>query len=77
MYLGHFIAWLSASILYAQQLHATPGNTDVLPGRWPTTRRDRRRHLRHCRGLDDGEPDDLPGRPGVPGRGAFVFPIAA
>jgi purine-cytosine permease-like protein len=32
MYLGHFIAWLAASILYAQQLHATPGNTDVLPG---------------------------------------------
>jgi purine-cytosine permease-like protein len=32
MYLGHFIAWLSASILYALQLHNTPGNTDVLPG---------------------------------------------
>jgi len=32
MYLGHFIAWLSASILYAHQLHATPGNTAVLPG---------------------------------------------
>jgi purine-cytosine permease-like protein len=32
MYLGHFIAWLAASILYAQQLYATPGNTDVLPG---------------------------------------------
>jgi purine-cytosine permease-like protein len=32
MYLGHFVAWLSASILYARQLHATPGNTDVLPG---------------------------------------------
>jgi purine-cytosine permease-like protein len=32
MYLGHFIAWLAASILYAQQLHATPGNTAVLPG---------------------------------------------
>jgi purine-cytosine permease-like protein len=32
MYLGHFIAWLSASILYAQQLQATPGNTAVLPG---------------------------------------------
>ena len=32
MYLGHFIAWLSASILYAQQLRAMPGNTDVLPG---------------------------------------------
>ena len=32
MYLGHFIAWLSASILYAQQLHATPGDTTVLPG---------------------------------------------
>jgi purine-cytosine permease-like protein len=32
MYLGHFIAWLAASILYARQLQATPGNTDVLPG---------------------------------------------
>jgi purine-cytosine permease-like protein len=32
MYLGHFIAWLSASILYAQQLQATPANTSVLPG---------------------------------------------
>jgi purine-cytosine permease-like protein len=32
MYLGHFIAWLSASILYAQHLRAMPGNTDVLPG---------------------------------------------
>jgi purine-cytosine permease-like protein len=32
MYLGHFIAWLAASILYALQLHVTPGNTDVLPG---------------------------------------------
>jgi purine-cytosine permease-like protein len=32
MYLGHFIAWLAASILYALQLHTTPGNTDVLPG---------------------------------------------
>jgi purine-cytosine permease-like protein len=32
MYLGHFIAWLAASILYAQQLHVTPENTNVLPG---------------------------------------------
>jgi purine-cytosine permease-like protein len=32
MYLGHFIAWLSASILYAHQLHITPNNTNVLPG---------------------------------------------
>jgi purine-cytosine permease-like protein len=32
MYLGHFVAWLAASILYAQQLQATPANTDVLPG---------------------------------------------
>jgi purine-cytosine permease-like protein len=32
MYLGHFIAWLSASILYAHQLHVTPANTNVLPG---------------------------------------------
>jgi purine-cytosine permease-like protein len=32
MYLGHFLAWLAASILYAAQLHADPSNTDVLPG---------------------------------------------
>ena len=32
MYLGHFVAWLAASILYAAQLHADPANTDVLPG---------------------------------------------
>ena len=32
MYVGHFMAWLSASILYALQLHGDPTNTDVLPG---------------------------------------------
>lgn len=32
MYVGHFMAWLSASILYAFQLHMDPNNTDVLPG---------------------------------------------
>lgn len=32
MYLGHFLAWISASILFALQLHANPSNTDVLPG---------------------------------------------
>ena len=32
MYLGHFLAWLAASILYAYQLHQTPENTKVLPG---------------------------------------------
>ena len=32
MYLGHFLAWLSASILYAEQLHREPSNTAVLPG---------------------------------------------
>jgi purine-cytosine permease-like protein len=32
MYLGHFLAWIAASILYALQLHADPGNTAVLPG---------------------------------------------
>jgi purine-cytosine permease-like protein len=32
MYIGHFMAWLSASILYAVQLQADPSNTDVLPG---------------------------------------------
>jgi len=32
MYLGHFLAWIAASILYALQLHQDPSNTDVLPG---------------------------------------------
>lgn len=32
MYVGHFLAWLCASILYAYQLHLDPANTDVLPG---------------------------------------------
>jgi purine-cytosine permease-like protein len=32
MYVGHFMAWLTASILYALQLHLDPSNTDVLPG---------------------------------------------
>lgn len=32
MYLGHFLAWISASILFALQLHRDPTNTDVLPG---------------------------------------------
>jgi purine-cytosine permease-like protein len=32
MYLGHFLAWISASILFALQLHQDPTNTDVLPG---------------------------------------------
>ena len=32
MYLGHFIAWLAASVLYALQLHRDPANTAVLPG---------------------------------------------
>jgi len=32
MYVGHFMAWLAASVLYAVQLARTPGNEDVLPG---------------------------------------------
>jgi len=32
MYVGHFMAWLSASILYAYQLYQDPGNTSVHPG---------------------------------------------
>ena len=32
MYVGHFMAWMSAAILYALQLHRDPANTDVLPG---------------------------------------------
>ncbi len=32
MYLGHFMAWIAASTLYAVQLKADPANTAVLPG---------------------------------------------
>jgi len=32
MYVGHFMAWLAASLLYAYQLHLDPADTDVLPG---------------------------------------------
>lgn len=32
MYIGHFMAWVAASILYALQLHQDPSNTAVLPG---------------------------------------------
>lgn len=32
MYLGHFVAWIAASLLYAVQLNADPTNTGVLPG---------------------------------------------
>jgi len=32
MFLGHFMAWLAASILYAVQLQENPANIDVLPG---------------------------------------------
>ncbi len=32
MYVGHFMAWISASILYAYQLHLNATDTDVLPG---------------------------------------------
>ena len=32
MYVGHFMAWISAAILYAYQLHLDPTDTDVLPG---------------------------------------------
>lgn len=32
MYIGHFMAWIAASTLYAVQLQAEPSNTAVLPG---------------------------------------------
>jgi purine-cytosine permease-like protein len=32
MYVGHFMAWLSAALLYALQLYRDPADTDVLPG---------------------------------------------
>ncbi len=32
MYVGHFMAWIAASLLYALQLHNNPADTAVLPG---------------------------------------------
>ncbi len=32
MYLGHFLAWLAASLLFALQLHLDPSDSSVLPG---------------------------------------------
>lgn len=32
MYVGHFMAWLSAALMYALQLRTEPGNTALLPG---------------------------------------------
>jgi purine-cytosine permease-like protein len=32
MFLGHYLAWIAAAILYAFQLHQDPSNTKVLPG---------------------------------------------
>lgn len=32
MYIGHFVAWICAAILYALQIYIDPANTDVLPG---------------------------------------------
>ena len=32
MYVGHFMAWICASLLYAYQVYLTPTNTDVHPG---------------------------------------------
>jgi purine-cytosine permease-like protein len=32
MYIGYFMAWIAASVLYAVQLHQDPTNTAVLPG---------------------------------------------
>ncbi len=32
MYLGHYLAWMAASVLFALQLHHDPADTAVLPG---------------------------------------------
>ncbi|MBI1389383.1 MAG: hypothetical protein GC154_13145 [bacterium] len=32
MFVGHYFAWIAASLLFALQLHRDPSNTDVLPG---------------------------------------------
>jgi hypothetical protein len=68
MFLGHFLAWLAASILYAFQLHQRPeqhqraAGTAGLSGRRPGGP-----DLRDHRRLDDRQPDHLPGGPGLPG----------
>ena len=66
MFLGHYLAWLAAAILYAFQLHQDPGNTKVLPGpaRLPGGRSGGT-HLRDHRRLDDGQsrPSTVPDWP--------------
>jgi purine-cytosine permease-like protein len=32
MFLGHYLAWIAASLLFALQLHENPADTNVLPG---------------------------------------------
>lgn len=69
MYLGHFLAWLCASILYAlPKLHRDPANTDVLPGPLAYEAAGvAGAHLRdRCR-LDHRQPHYLSGRARVPG----------
>ena len=70
MYLGHFLAWITASILYAFQLHIDPQNTDVLPGPLAYGAGNCGTDLRRDRRLDDGESYDLPGRPCFSGHNA-------
>ena len=68
MYLGHFIAWIAASILYAVQLIGRPGQhrRAARAARLPRLRR-RRPPLRLDRRLDHGQPHDLPRGPRLPG----------
>ena len=71
MFLGHYLAWIAASILYVVQLQGRPGQHGR-PAWTVGLQRVRRRrgHLRDCGGVDDGEPDDLSGGSGVPGHRA-------
>ncbi|MCL4192799.1 MAG: hypothetical protein KJZ87_13785, partial [Thermoguttaceae bacterium] len=32
MFLGHYVAWIAAALMYAEQLNRTPNDTAVLPG---------------------------------------------
>jgi energy-converting hydrogenase Eha subunit C len=56
MYLGHFLAWISASILYSLQIHRDPRTPACCRPAGGTGLRARGRVLRNRGGLDDRQP---------------------
>ena len=66
MFLGHYMAWLCASILYALQLHRTPPTPTCCRAAGQSGLRIGGTVLRHRRRLDHRQPDDLSGGIGLP-----------